>query len=145
LIRKVFENDLKKWKDTLLKPTHLYVKLAKELKTIKIHALAHITGGGIQNIPRVLPEGLGLELKSWEFPPEFKEVQKRTGMTDREILETLNCGIGMVVIADKAYANEIHRIADRLKFKSYDLGKVVESPEQILYPKDFSSKRAFLK
>lgn len=138
LIRKVFENDLEKWKDVLLKPTHLYVKLAKELKNIKIHALAHITGGGIQNIPRVLSEGLGLELKPWEFPLEFKEVQKRTDMTDREILETLNCGIGMVVIADKAYANEIHRIADRLKFKSYDLGKVIQSDEQVIYPKDFS-------
>lgn len=138
LIRKVFENDLEEWKDILLKPTHLYVKFAKELKTLKIHALAHITGGGIQNIPRVLPEGLGLELKAWEFPREFKEVQKRTGMTDQQILETLNCGIGFVVIADKAYSNEIRKIAERLKFKSYDLGKVIKNVEKIIYGKDFS-------
>jgi phosphoribosylformylglycinamidine cyclo-ligase len=138
LLRKVFEDDLKDWKDILLKPTHLYVRFAKELKALKVHALAHITGGGIQNIPRVLPEGLGLKLKAWEFPMEFKEVQKRTGMTDQQILETLNCGVGLVVIADKAYSNEIRKIAERLEFKSYDLGRVIESPEKIIYEKDFS-------
>lgn len=138
LLRKVFEKDLEKWKDVLLKPTHLYVKLAKELKQIRVHALAHITGGGVQNIPRVIPEGLGLELKAWEFPSEFKEVQKRTGMSDRQILETLNCGVGFVIFADKAYANEIHKIAARPKFKSYDLGKVVKSNEPLIFPKEFT-------
>ncbi|MES2768131.1 MAG: phosphoribosylformylglycinamidine cyclo-ligase [Bdellovibrionota bacterium] len=137
LLRKVFEKDLEEWKDVLLKPTHLYVKLAKELKTIGVHALAHITGGGVQNIPRVLPEGLGLALKSWEFPEEFKEVQKRTGMTKIEMMDTLNCGIGLVVFADEAKVSEILKAAASLKYKTYDLGKVVKSKDQLIM-KDFS-------
>lgn len=138
LLRKVFEKDLTQWKDVLLRPTHLYVKLAQNLKPIGIHALAHITGGGVQNIPRVLPEGLSLEFKPWEFPDEFKEVQKRTGLTKKQMLETLNCGIGLVVFAEKSKAQEIHNIAQKFQFKTYDLGKVIKSSEQLLYPKDFS-------
>jgi phosphoribosylformylglycinamidine cyclo-ligase len=136
LIRKVFEKDLWEWKSVLLKPTHLYVKLAKDLRATKIHALAHITGGGVQNIPRVLPQGLGLELKSWEFPQEFKEVQKRTKMSDREMMDTLNCGIGLVVIADKSQSAEIKNIASNLKYKTYDLGTVVKSNDPLIFSKD---------
>jgi phosphoribosylformylglycinamidine cyclo-ligase len=138
LLRSVFEKDLKEWKDILLKPTHLYVKLAKALRALNIHALAHITGGGIQNIPRVLPKGLGLELKPWEFPEEFKEVQKRTKMSDREMMDTLNCGIGLVVIANPSQNSEIQKIATNLKFKTYHLGKIVKSNEQLVFSKDFS-------
>lgn len=137
LLRSVFKDDLAQWKDILLKPTHLYVKLAKALRVTKVHAIAHITGGGVQNIPRVLPEGLALELKPWEFPHEFKEVQKRTKMSDREMMETLNCGIGLVVIADKSQSSEIQKIANNLKFKTYDLGKIVKGKE-LIFSKDFS-------
>ncbi len=136
LLRKVFEKDLADWKDVLLRPTHLYVKLAKKLKSIDVHAFAHITGGGIENIPRVLPKGLGLELKSWEFPKEFQEVQSRTGMSKRQMLETLNCGIGFVVITSKRYESDIHSAAQSLNFKTYDLGKVIKSSDAIVYPQD---------
>lgn len=138
LLRKVFEKDLEAWKDVLLRPTHLYVKLAQKLKPLGVHAFAHITGGGIENIPRVLPKGLSLELKPWKFPEEFKEVQKRTGMSDREMLQTLNCGVGFVVIATKDQAQAIHELAQSLQFKTYDLGQIVKSQDEIIYPKDFS-------
>lgn len=138
LLRKVFEKDLAEWKDVLLKPTHLYVKVAKELRSLGIHALAHITGGGVQNIPRVLPKGLALELKSWEFPEEFKEVQKRTGMTKRQMMDTLNCGIGLVVFAEKSKADKIKDIASKHKYKTYDLGRVVKSNEELIFSGDFS-------
>jgi len=132
LLRKVFEKDLLEWKDVLLKPTHLYVKLAQNLKKVGVNAIAHITGGGIQNIPRVLPEGLGLSLKLWEFPEEFKEVQKRTGMTKLQMLETLNCGVGLVIFADSSKASEIQSMAKDLKYKTYDLGKVVKSKDPLI-------------
>lgn len=132
LLRKVFEKDLADWKDVLLKPTHLYVKFAQNLKTVGVNAIAHITGGGIQNIPRVLPEGLGLSLKLWEFPEEFKEVQKRTGMTKQQMLETLNCGIGLVIFADSSKAEEIKKVASQFKYKTYDLGMVVKSKDALI-------------
>lgn len=132
LLRKVFENDLDQWKEVLLKPTHLYVKLAKNLRSVGVHALAHITGGGVENIPRVLPEGLGISLKPWEFPEEFKEVQKRTGLTKKQMLETLNCGVGLVVIAEKSKASEIHKAANQLNFKTYDLGQIIKSKTPLI-------------
>lgn len=135
LLRNVFKEDLIDWKDVLLKPTHLYVRFAKALKKIRVNAIAHITGGGIENIPRVIPDGLGIELQPWDFPSEFKEVQKRTKMSDLEILKTLNCGVGLVVIANKAYASEINRIADEFKYSTYDLGIIKKSEEKLILPK----------
>lgn len=132
LLRKVFEKDLAEWKDILLRPTHLYVKLAQKIKPLGIHALAHITGGGVENIPRVLPEGLGLSLKSWEFPEEFKEVQKRTGLTKKQMLETLNCGVGLVVILPKDKASQVQSIAEGMKFKTYDLGQIIKSKNPLI-------------
>ncbi len=134
LLRNVFKDDLDQWKDVLLKPTHLYVRFAKALRHIKVNAIAHITGGGIENIPRVLPENLGLELKQWDFPEEFKHVQRRTKMSDLEMLNTLNCGIGLVVIADKAYASEIKRVAKEFKFKPYDIGIIKQSESSLILP-----------
>ena len=62
--------------------------------------IAHITGGGfIENIPRILPEGVAAEIdtKSYDVPPVFKVMQKRAGITDEQIYNTFNMGIGMVV------------------------------------------------
>lgn len=99
LLRKVFEKDLAQYADELLKPTALYVKMCEELSgQVKIHAAAHITGGGIENIPRVLPEFTRAVLTPWEMPPLFLEVQKRTGMSTEEMRGTLNCGLGFVFI-----------------------------------------------
>ena len=64
LLRKLFAADLEKWADELLKPTALYVRLMKALMKEKlVHAAAHITGGGIENIPRVLPKGTTAKIK----------------------------------------------------------------------------------
>ncbi|MEC9310820.1 MAG: AIR synthase-related protein, partial [Pseudomonadota bacterium] len=73
------------------------------------HALAHITGGGLtENLPRVLPEGLGadIDLNAWELPPVFKWMAETGGIAEAEMLKTFNCGIGMIlsVSADRADA-----------------------------------------
>jgi phosphoribosylformylglycinamidine cyclo-ligase len=96
--------------ESLLTPTRLYVKPA--LATIRaggVHALAHITGGGLtENLPRVLPEGLGaqIDLDAWDLPPVFGWMAETGGIAEGEMLKTFNCGIGMIVVcaADQADA-----------------------------------------
>lgn len=129
LLRKVFANQEKEFLDVLLTPTRLYVDLMlKILKNkIEIHAAAHITGGGLDNIPRVIPHGKKAQIKEWEFPEPFKEVQRRTQMSKKEMLHTLNCGLGFVVIVPETSVESIHKIATDLNHKSWNLGFVQES------------------
>lgn len=136
LLRKVFENDLDKWKDVLLEPTALYVPLVMELmKDADVHAVAHITGGGMENIPRVLPQGLTVRLNDWQWPEPFLEVQRRTQMTKRKMLETLNCGIGLAVVLPKEKAAVAEGIIGKHKFKSYSLGVMEKGDTPLVYPK----------
>lgn len=96
--------------EALLAPTRLYVKQAlAAYRAGGVHALAHITGGGLtENLPRVLPEGLGadIDLTSWELPPVFKWLAGVGSMEEAELLKTFNSGIGMIVVvaADRADA-----------------------------------------
>ncbi|MGY6633510.1 MAG: phosphoribosylformylglycinamidine cyclo-ligase [Alkalilacustris sp.] len=87
----------------LLTPTRLYVRPAlAAIRTGGVRALAHITGGGLtENLPRVLPEGLGAEvdLREWPRPGVFDWLARAGGIDDPEMLRTFNCGIGMVVVA----------------------------------------------
>lgn len=88
--------------EALLAPTRIYVPALLALfETLRPSAVAHITGGGLsENIPRVLGDGLGVELEagSWPTPPVFAWLQANGGVSDSEMLRTFNCGIGMVVI-----------------------------------------------
>ena len=92
----------------LLVPTRLYVRPAlASMRAGRVHALAHITGGGLtENLPRVLPEGLGAEidLGTWSLPPVFTWLAEAGGIGESELLKTFNSGIGMVVVtaADSA-------------------------------------------
>ena len=92
----------------LLTPTRLYVKPAlAAIRAGGVHGLAHITGGGLtENLPRVLPEGLGAEidLGSWSLPPVFRWLASVGGIAPSEMLKTFNAGIGMVLVvaADRA-------------------------------------------
>ncbi|OWU72646.1 phosphoribosylformylglycinamidine cyclo-ligase [Marinibacterium profundimaris] len=94
----------------LLAPTRVYVKPCLEaIRAGGVHGLAHITGGGLtENLPRILPEGLGAEidLGSWKLPPVFAWMQGAGGIAEAEMLKTFNCGIGMVLVvaADRAEA-----------------------------------------
>jgi len=85
----------------LLEPTHIYVKPLLALgEQIDIHAMAHITGGGLpENLPRVLPEGTRavIDGNSWERPEVFRWLQQQGGIAETEMLRTFNCGVGMVV------------------------------------------------
>jgi phosphoribosylformylglycinamidine cyclo-ligase len=98
--------------EALLTPTRIYVKpLLQALKAAPgIKALAHITGGGFpDNIPRVLPDDLGvsLDLSAIPVPPVFGWLAEVGGVAEREMLRTFNCGIGMIVVASAAEADAV--------------------------------------
>ena len=113
LVRKIVENSGHSWNDDcpfgegslakhLLEPTKIYVKSAvSALKTGKLKALAHITGGGLtENLPRALPEGLGanINLDAWDRLPIFNWLIEQADLKMSEALKTFNCGIGMIAI-----------------------------------------------
>ena len=112
LVRKLFGEDISvlekfdselgaKPIDVLLTPTRIYVKsILSLIEKVHIKGIAHITGGGfIENIPRIFPEGTGCEIvkNSYDVPAVFRIMQKRAGISDSQIYNTFNMGIGMVV------------------------------------------------
>lgn len=126
LIRKVFENDLDNYKKWLLEPTCLYVEAALMLKKFfNIHAMAHITGGGIDNLPRVLPKTLKAQLHKWPLPDCFVEVQKRSQISDDEMRKTFNCGMGLMIILPESEAQEACSVLNKNNFQATKLGSVV--------------------
>ncbi len=92
----------------LLTPTRIYVRSVLALRTqLPVKGIAHITGGGLlENIPRVLPRGLGVELDaaSWRRPAVFDWLES-AGVTPREMHRTFNCGIGMVIVVSPEHAD----------------------------------------
>ena len=100
--------DGKPFRQALMEPTRLYVKpVLAALAAHPIKALAHITGGGLlENIPRVLPDGMAAHLRkgSWPQSALFAWLQKTAGISDHEMNRTFNNGIGMVVVVDAAHA-----------------------------------------
>ena len=107
------------WQDgtlgaALLAPTRLYVKQAlAAVRAGGVHGLAHITGGGLtENLPRVLPDGLGAEvdLGAWTLPPVFDWLAETGGMDPAEMLKTFNCGIGMVLVVEAGRADALKEL-----------------------------------
>jgi phosphoribosylformylglycinamidine cyclo-ligase len=90
--------------DFLLEPTKIYVKSClKAIKTGKVKALAHLTGGGLaENIPRILPKNLKAKINynSWAMPEIFSFFQKSGGVSHEEMSRVFNCGIGMIIVCD---------------------------------------------
>ena len=114
----------------LLVPTRLYVKplLAALKATDGIKALAHITGGGFpDNIPRVLPDGLGvsLDLAAIPVPPVFGWLAATGNVAEREMLRTFNCGVGMIVVAEAARAGEVEAALKAAGESPVRMGEVV--------------------
>lgn len=117
--------------EALLAPTRIYVQqLLPLLEQYRIDGLAHITGGGIsENIIRVIPDELGLEidLNSWKMPAVFKWLQDKGNIEEAEMLRTFNCGVGMVLLASETEANNISMAFKNSGEVVYRLGRVVES------------------
>ena len=131
LLRKIFKQDLHKWEKELLTPTALYVSLASELFKIEgLKAIAHITGGGMDNILRVLPNGTRAEMNFWKVPDPFLEVKERTGMNWIELIKTLNCGVGLILIVSSSSFKQIQKQVKVKGFSFMDLGSVTSQKEQ---------------
>ena len=113
----------------LLAPTRIYVKPVLEmLKGGNIDGLAHITGGGLtENIVRVLPDGLGLDIDThaWKRPEVFDWLQQNGGIHESEMLRTFNCGIGMVMLAAPEHAKALIRQSGALGIPCHDIGEVI--------------------
>lgn len=125
LIRKVFEGEFELYRDWLLRPTRLYVEAAQLLKKhFDIHAVSHITGGGIENLPRVIPENLKCNVKKWALPDCFLEVQKRSQLSDQEMRSTFNCGMGLMVVINKSDSAEAVRHLEQVGYQTHILGYV---------------------
>lgn len=125
LVRRLFDKDLSHYGSQLLTPTALYTRLVKDvMRCADVHAMAHITGSGFLNLPRVLPAGYGVKLKRWDWPDLFKEAQKRAQISEVEMLRTFNCGIGWVFIAPAESSQRIIEACKNLGYASYDLGVV---------------------
>ena len=125
--------------DALLAPTRIYVRPVLELlRGGGIDGLAHITGGGItENIVRVLPDGLGLEIdtRAWPRPQVFDWLQQHGRIEEAEMLRTFNCGIGMVMLAPEDQAADLLDRAAGLGLPGWDIGTVVaaEGSERVGY------------
>jgi phosphoribosylformylglycinamidine cyclo-ligase len=117
----------------LLAPTRLYVKQAlAAVQAGGVHALAHITGGGLtENLPRVLPEGMGAEidLDAWRLPPVFDWLAKTGDMAQSELLKTFNCGIGMILVVDPAQADALKVLLAEAGEEVCVMGHVTTTPE----------------
>ncbi|TDH73663.1 hypothetical protein CCR75_007939 [Bremia lactucae] len=115
--------------ECLLTPTKIYVKqLMPTIKSGRINALAHITGGGLlENIPRVLTKDLAVKIdcSSWPLPPVFKWLQKLGNVSNTELSRTFNCGIGMVMLLPEANVAEVTRQVAATGEKVYRLGTTI--------------------
>jgi phosphoribosylformylglycinamidine cyclo-ligase len=114
--------------EALLRPTRLYVRPALgAVRAGGVRALAHVTGGGLtENLPRVLPDGLGarIDLGAWRLPPVFAWLREAGGIEDAEMLKTFNCGIGMVAVVDPARADAVSALLAREGETVVRLGEV---------------------
>jgi phosphoribosylformylglycinamidine cyclo-ligase len=119
--------------DALMAPTAIYVKpILSLLASQPIHAMAHITGGGLsENIIRVVPDALGLDIdaSSWTLPPVFEWLQREGQIAREEMWRTFNCGIGFVLIVPEDGASSVETALDAQSLGHWRIGHVVDGGE----------------
>ncbi|MBD2872717.1 phosphoribosylformylglycinamidine cyclo-ligase [Paenibacillus arenilitoris] len=123
--------------DVLLEPTRIYVKSAlKLIEQVEVKGMAHITGGGfIENIPRVLPDGVNVDIEygSWPILPIFGLMQQKGGISNRDMFTTFNMGIGLVVVVPADQAADALRVAAELGESAYRIGTVTEGSRIVTF------------
>ena len=148
LVRKVFDVekcDLKSPVDelggkslgeTLLTPTRIYVKpMLALMKEVTVKGVSHITGGGFyENIPRSIPDGLGAKIdkSAVRVLPIFKLIEKVGGITERDMYNTFNMGVGMSVVVAKEDAERALKILKANGEDAYLIGEIINSDEKII-------------
>ena len=140
LVRKVFdvesEDCPKDLLETLLTPTKLYVRpVLALLDAVSVKSIAHITGGGFfENIPRALPQGLSARIarKDVRVLPIFERIAASGDIPERDMFNTFNMGVGMVVVVSKEDAEQALEVLRANGEDAYVLGEVVESGEGVI-------------
>jgi len=123
--------------EVLLTPTRIYCKQVLDvIKNVDVHGVAHITGGGFdENIPRILSDGMGLDIKegSWPILPVFKFLEKYGKVDHREMFNIYNMGIGMVIaVEDEVDAKKVIDILAKHGDKAYVIGKITDSGKVVI-------------
>ncbi len=147
LVRKIFDVDNsditspvdelggKSIGETLLTPTKIYVKPVLALtEKIRVKGISHITGGGFyENIPRSIPEGLGAKIdkSSIRILPIFKLIEKVGKITERDMFNTFNMGVGMSIVVSKNNVDEALKILKENGENPYIIGEIIKSEERI--------------
>ncbi|RKZ79956.1 MAG: phosphoribosylformylglycinamidine cyclo-ligase [Candidatus Parabeggiatoa sp. nov. 1] len=120
----------------LLEPTRIYVKpLLQLMQQIPVHALAHITGGGLlENVPRVLPSGLcaNINTRSWQRSPIFDWLQQQGNITDKEMYRTFNCGIGMVICVAPENRDKALNYLKEMGETAWTIGEIEAHPSETI-------------
>ena len=150
LIRKVFDIDNnpdslylpcdelfgKTIAETLLTPTKIYVKsILSLLEKVNVKGISHITGGGFyENIPRSIPDGLGAKIDRSKVKvlPIFDLIQKTGGITERDMFNTYNMGVGMSVVVPSSEVDTALEILRRCGEDAYVIGEIIKSEEKIV-------------
>ncbi|MYA87674.1 MAG: phosphoribosylformylglycinamidine cyclo-ligase [Boseongicola sp. SB0662_bin_57] len=150
LVRRIVEEHGCSWDDAcpwadnslgqaLLTPTKLYVRGAvNAIRAGALRGLAHITGGGLtENVPRVLPEGLGAEidLGAWELPPVFAWLAEKGGFAEPELLRTFNAGIGMVAVTPAVSVESVTVAFAEGGHQVFRIGRVVAGDDVVFQGK----------
>lgn len=117
----------------LIEPTKIYVKSTlKLIKESQVHAMSHITGGGLQeNIPRVLPDNCKaiIDTNAWEIPPVFKWLQEQGNVETYEMYRTLNCGVGMIIAVPASEQENALRILKEEGEDAFVVGHIATAAE----------------
>ncbi len=121
--------------ETLLTPTKIYVKpMLKVLDSVKVKGISHITGGGFyENMPRSIPDGLGVVIKKEDVRvlPIFKLLQEKGNISDHDMFNTFNMGVGMSVVVDRNDVDTVLGILKEFGEDAYVIGEIVSSNEKI--------------
>ena len=123
--------------ETLLTPTRIYVKAVKALLKggVDIHAVSHITGGGFyENVPRMMTDGLTAQIKLGSFPvlPIFELIQKTGNIPERDMYNTFNMGVGMILAVPAAQAQQALDILSAAGETAYQIGEVVAGEDGVV-------------
>ena len=122
--------------DVFLTPTRIYCKQVLDvIKNVDVHGVAHITGGGFdENIPRILTDDMGLDIKegSWPILPVFKFLEKYGKVDHREMFNIYNMGIGMVIaVNDEKDAKKVIEILAKHGDKAYIIGSITDNAKKV--------------
>ena len=123
--------------ETLLTPTKIYVKpLLSLIENVKVKAVSHITGGGFyENIPRMLKDGMSAQIVKSAVPvlPIFNIIQREGNISEHDMFNTFNMGVGMVIAVGKDDADKALNVLENAGEKAFVLGEVVSGDKEVIF------------